>query len=467
MPTLSSGINLALQAVLTHAQAIEIIEHNVANANTPGYRRQSAALVTTAPTPSMGMDSGVGAGQRGTGVTIEKIQRFSLDFFDDRFRTISAQTKSLENQRDLLVQVESTLSETSDDSLLSKMDEFWSGWQRLAADPTNSSLRSAVLINAGELSSAFNQRAQQLTAIRQDQNLAVINRVDEINTIGSQIAGLNAEISKVNSIGEQPNDLMDKRDLLLDRLSQISGAVSYPQENGEVIVSIGGHVLVTGHDALTLKTGPDPDNTDVVRILWEKDSDSFTPRGGEIEGILKVRDDFIPQQISGLNELANKMINQVNSLHQKGFDTTGQPGEALFTGDDAFSIAVNSNITTEKLAVSDAAGISGNNAIAKAISELRYQKILGANTQTMNDYYNAQVTGLGLVVKQAKDGSYQHGLVLDALSAQRESAGGVSLDEEAADLAKYQRAYQAAARVMTTYDEMLDRIINSMGLVGR
>ena len=135
MPTISSGITIALQAVLAHSQALEIIEHNVANASTPGYRRQSALLATAVPSPIIASEHGIGAGQRGGGVTIEKIQRFNLEFFDARYRSVSSEAGNWSAQREVLSQLEPLLAETSDDGLLPKLDQFWAGWQKTRHRP--------------------------------------------------------------------------------------------------------------------------------------------------------------------------------------------------------------------------------------------------------------------------------------------------------------------------------------------
>ena len=128
MPTLTSGISTALQAVLTHSQSLEIIEHNIANASTPGYRRQAPQLTASIPSSINGSDYGIGAGQKGNGVTIERIQRFNLAFFDSRYRAVSAETQNWRAQSEVLNQLELTLSETAEDGLLPKLDQFWAGW---------------------------------------------------------------------------------------------------------------------------------------------------------------------------------------------------------------------------------------------------------------------------------------------------------------------------------------------------
>src|SRR5690242_18996151 len=122
MPTISSGLSIALQAVLMHSRALEVIEHNIADASTPGYRRQSAILTTAIPSPA---DYVRGSGQRGGGVTIEKIQRFNLEFFDTRYRAVSAETRNWDAQSEVLSRVESMLAETTEVGLLPKLDQFW------------------------------------------------------------------------------------------------------------------------------------------------------------------------------------------------------------------------------------------------------------------------------------------------------------------------------------------------------
>lgn len=465
MPTLSGGIHLALQAVLAHAQTIEVIEHNVANANTPGYRRQSAMLSAAVPTPMYAMDHGFGAGQLGSGVIVERIQRFNLDFFDGRYRTVTAESSNWEVQSGILTQIEATLAEVSSDGLLAKLDRFWTAWQNLSADPSNPSLRSNVLEEASFLVGAFNRRADQLNQIRSDQNLAIASRVSEVNGIARQIAGLNKEITRVLSVGEQPNDLLDKRDLLLDRLSALTGGASTLQENGSVIVSVGGHVLVTGNDAVEIKTELEPVSRQ-YKIVWA-DGQSFKATSGELKGLLNVRDELIPRLQQGLDEMAATLAERVNAVHASGYGMDNSTGLNFFTGTGALDMRLNVELTATNLAVASNPDEPGNGLVAAQLAELQGEAMMAGGTQTLAAFYNNQVTQLGFWVQNAKDRSYHNGLVAQALSEQRESVAGVSLDEEAANLVKAQRAYQAAARVMTVYDELLDLIINGMGLAGR
>ena len=466
MPTISSGITIALQAVLTHSQALEIIEHNIANASTPGYRRQSALLTTAVPAPIMASEHGPGAGQRGGGVTIEKIQRFNLEFFDGRYRSVSAETSSWEAQSGILSQLEPMLAETTEDGLLPKLDQFWAGWQKLSTDPTNTSLRSVLLDDAGSLTTALNRRATQIKQLRAEQNVVVADQVNDINSLADQIAQLNGEISRVLSIGEQPNDLMDKRDLALDQLSELTGSVSFLQKNGEAVVSVGGHLLVVGHETFKLHTQPSSADSSVVDVYWS-DNQKLVPPSGKLKGVLEVRDKVMVDQLTGLNTLAGGIINQVNAIHRTGFGLNNATNMDFFTGSNAGDIAVNPLLEAASIATSSGANQAGNSDIASQVASLKMVKGMNAGTATLNEFYNSQRTNLGVITRRASDNSYQHGLVAKALSDQRESVSGVSLDEEAADMARAQKAYQAAARVLTAYDELLDLVINRMGLVGR
>lgn len=465
MPTISSGISVALQAVLTHSQVLEITEHNIANASTKGYRRQSAILTTETPNSINGADHGIGAGQRGNGVTIDRIDRFNLAFFDGRYRAVSAEAQSWEAQSGILSHLESILAENSDDGLLPKLDQFWAGWQALSNEPTSTSLRAIVLDDASALATAFNRRATQITQMRSDQNLAVAGNVEEINSLASQIAQLNGNISRVISVGEQPNDLMDKRDLALDRLAELTGAVSSEQKNGEMLVSVGGHVIVMGQDTFKLEVRTNPADTSVVDAYWN-DGQKLTPPSGELKGTLDVRDRVLVDQLTGLNTMSAGLIAQVNTIHSGGYGLNNATGLNFFNGTDASSITVNSTLDANSIATSSAANQAGNNNIALQITALKTVKGMKAGTATLNDFYNTQITELAVTTKRASDNSYQHGLIVNALGNQRESVVGVSLDEEAANMAKAQKAYQAAARVLTAYDDLLDLVINRMGRVG-
>jgi len=311
------------------------------------------------------------------------------------------------------------------------------------------------------------QRASTLIQLRVDQNAAILQNVSTINETAEQIARLNGDISQVIAFGDQPNDLLDERDRLLDSLSEIAGATSRVQDNGEVTVSIGGHALVVGNQTFSLQTAADPTNDNLDTITWE-DGLAFQAAGGALNGQLRARDSAIPTQQTNLDNLAAALLAQVNAIHQNGYGLNNATGLDFFTGSDALSLRVNAALAdVNNIAAAAQPASPGDGSLAGQIAGIQYTKLMSGGSATLNEFVTDQASALGLAVNQASIQAANHKLVTDSLAEQRESITGVSLDEEAANLIQSQRAYQAASRVITVLDEMLDKVINGMGVVGR
>ena len=474
MSSLFSGINVALRAMLAHQHSIEVIEHNVSNANTPGYHRQETVLTAGIPTTLSSFYNVLTGGQIGTGVVVEKVKRYSYNYFDVRYRNELSDSCRWNLESEVLKQVEVSLDETVGGGLQEKLNEFWNGWQSLSSDPTNTALRIDLYNRATALTDAINNTSNTLHQLQLDQNLSIQQRVEEINTIASQIAVLNGEIAHLQAVYEQPNDLMDKRDVLLDRLSELVGIKSNIQENGEVIVSINGHSLVTGQSAYSLTVSSDPLN---AAINWE-DGQSFTADSGEICALIDVRDSIIPLQKEGLDKLAYNLVKSVNQIHNPpGMPVPDDPpyhdaGMDFFTDisdvtNAAGLIRVNPDMEDFNNIMGASSAYPADGTIARCIANLQSTLISGLDGVTLNDFQINLTSELGLYVQNSVRYAEDRGEIADALRDQRESFIGVSMDEEAANLIKSQRAYEAAARLVTVMDEMLDTVINGMGVVGR
>ncbi|PKO00770.1 MAG: flagellar hook-associated protein FlgK [Chloroflexi bacterium HGW-Chloroflexi-4] len=463
MANLLASINVALTALLSHSQATTVYEHNVANVNTPGYHRQNAK-VTAGPAVSLSNAYyGTGIGQMGSGVYVTAIQRYAVDFYDTRYRLENQEASKWSAESEIVAQLEASLLETSTDGLLPKIEAYFSNWQAASDDPTNTSVRRQLLDSAKELASSINTRYSQIESIRSEQDLRIEQSIQEINLIAENIASLNREISRVMSIGDSPNDLLDARDVALDRLSEIAGATSFKQANGEVSVSINGHILVGGHDTYPLHTEIDPTNENLTRMVWS-DGKEMVPTSGELAGVIEARDTIFEDQRTGLNTLSMMLKDQVNALHFNGYGLDNSTQINFFEGTDAGNFKVNEALEdVSKIALSSAINQPGNNEIGREIFKLRTTGTLNSDTMTFSQYYNDQISKLGLTVLRAKTNARDRSLVAQALISQRESVTGVSLNEEAANIAKSQKAYEAAARVISVIDEMLNTVINGMG----
>jgi flagellar hook-associated protein 1 FlgK len=488
-----SGIQVALQALLSQQQALDITQNNVANANTKGYHRQEAVMKAGFPTRSMAFTNSAGAQNIGTGVYVESIKRFSLDFYDARYRNQLGENSKFNMMSSMLSEVEINLSDTSSDGIAKRMDDFFAGWQTVATDPDISAVRDDLLERTKSMTEAFNNRALRLIQIQQDQNLALTQRVDDINKIATQIGELNSEIGRTQGSSTQPNAQLDERDRLLDQLSQLIGVTSHLQDNGQVLVSLQGHALVLGNRTFALEATPGSTDNTLVQINWAEDPDNTALKekdlGGEVAGILHTRDVVMEDQKKKLNDTVVSLMNRVNAIHRSGFDLDGNPGVDLFVataGQEALSFAVNPAITNSRMiaaATETNAQGDGNNALAisnsmsTAIFPVRVPPITAltpaqdpvyaSGEDSISHFNSSRVTSLALEIRHAKTGAADSNNLLSGMDDQREQVSGVNMDEEAANMVKYQRAYQAAVRLMNTMDAMLEEIVTNLGLVGR
>lgn len=470
MSNLLSGLNTALQTMLANQAAIQTVEHNVANANVPGYHRQEAPMqAARAYAPAGLYTSTTSAGQIGAGVIVDKITRFKQEIFDASFRNQSAQAAYWTEGRDWIGQIENRMGELGDTGLPAQLDAFWAGWRGLESDPTNPTLRAQLLERSNTLATAFNQRTQTLDQMRREMDGSVATLVGQINTAAKRVAQLNGDIGAVQATGQEPNDLMDERDRLIEDLARMTGAESHLQDNGQVLVSIRGQALVVGSKSFDLQAQRDSGAPFLTQISWVDHPEvDFSPPKSQLAAVLDGRDEWIVEQQNGLDALANTLATWVNGRHTAGFDLNGDPGVNFFSGSGAAHIGVNQAIQDDPnlIAAAGSASAPGDGSNAAALANLQFEGEPAGNTVTINDLYHQQITGLGLKLQSADKQAGAHELLIQALEQQRQSVSGVSLDEEAANLVKFQRTYQAAARLMTAVDEMLDRVINGMGRVG-
>ncbi|NPV84672.1 MAG: flagellar hook-associated protein FlgK [Anaerolineae bacterium] len=560
MPSFS-GITIALQAVLAHQQALEVIQHNVANASVPGYHRQEAVLRAGPTQGAPGLQASTLAGKVGTGVILQSIRRYSMDYMDSRYRLEQANLKRYDIETEFLKQVESALMETGTEGINAKLDAFWAGWKAVSTDPESTALRANLLEQGRGLARAFNGRMERLYEIQQDTNLKIIQNVQEINQLAEQVARLNREIGRYANQGMQPNDFLDEQAEYLDRFAELANAKIVREDNGQVMVSIGGHVLVQGISVHKLETVVNGANENMIDIRWEdgqylyrySEDNEYLEKyinSGELAGLFEIRDVIIRDEKDKLNELATTVFTNVNELHRQGFGLddptpvpdyvtypgTGFPpgypyppdnpiGRDFFTLSDvspqsgwlptppyvaappppppvtppldmtkiATLIRVNPELTARDVGAAQDPEVSGDGRIAEALFGLQTAtdtKIYTPNpsydpalynpsdpttfpyldtgiVDNINHHNEDRVAELALTIRRIDTLSVQHKNLVDVMKQQRDSVNGVSLDEEAANMVKYQRSYQASIRMLTTVDEMLDRIINNMGLVGR
>jgi flagellar hook-associated protein 1 len=446
------GLETALRGILAHQRAIDTTGHNIANASTEGYTRQRAELVTT---PAF---ADVPSGQVGTGVDVQQYTRLRDNFIDIQLHAQTMRQGYSAAQQDGLNQVELTLSEPSDTGLSSLFGKYWASWQNLSNAPEDLATRQSLVQTSATLASGLNSLSSQLTTIQTQTTQEQALTVAQVNSIGTQIAALTGSIKAANLAGQQPNDLLDKRDLLIDQLSSlgnvsVSTTAGTAGTLGAIDVTIGGTTLVT----------------DITPTAVALPLASLT--SGKLAGLQAVIDaigDPVTGYLTKLNTLAATLASSTNTQHALGTDLNGNPGGAFFTttpGNEAATIAVDPTLLgNPSLVAASASGQPGDASNALAIAGIqRTPLIAGA---TIDTAYSQLVTQIGSDSQQSTQALSNATSLVDALTNRRQSVSGVSLDEEMAALVRFQRGFQASARALSAMDQMVDELINRTGTVG-
>ncbi|MBE3598861.1 MAG: flagellar hook-associated protein FlgK [Limnochordaceae bacterium] len=492
------GIELARRALFSQQRAMDVASHNIANANNPAYSRQRAEMVATAPYAPPGMMPAGVAGQVGTGVWVQEIVRLRDAFLDGRIRAQNQLAGRWQVRQDVLEQVEKLFNEPSENGVRVAFDRFWESLQELSLHPESVAVREVVLQRGRVLADSIAGVYRELEALRGNLDYSIGLKVDRLNSLSERLAQLNRQIGQVSASGQHPNDLMDERDAILEemsRLAPVQVVIRPPADDSvsgeQVAVSIGGLSLVDGDVFHKLVMGPDTPGGQFNRqIFWEDLSSGLqvTPTGGEIGALLEMRGTrgaspeapttggYLPTLMATFDRWAREFVAAFNDQHTKGWDLDGQPAGPFFTATPtnnppdwyAPTIGLDDGLTAQGIAASASQdGVPGDNGNALLLAALKSQPITGLGDVSPMDYLGAMVGRLGVATQEAQTMTQNQELLVNHLKGVRESISGVSLDEEMADLVRFEHAYGAAARAMTAMDEVLDTLIHRTGLVGR
>jgi flagellar hook-associated protein 1 FlgK len=459
-----SSLSIGASALYAAQRAVEVAAHNVANATNTTYTRQR--LTTQASTPTYGTAGSVGDGDRGTGVTIVSLSRLRDRLADVAYRSEAGTAGASAARSETLTRAESILG-TYGDGAPEALSAFVASWDALSTTPDDSSSRTSVLAAGSRLADALNTASSSLDAVSNEVTLRVGDDVGELNGLLSTVAKLNTSIIKAQTEQREPNDLLDQRDAALDRIAALTGAKIDPQQDGSVtLTTSGGTVLVQGQSAVTLTAS----GTNPVSVTI-----GGTPLtlAGEIGGYVSAATTDLPAYRAQLDAVAVSVRNIMNAAHASGVGSDGTTGLAFFTGSGAADLAVNPALTAAKLGAgllathTNSAGTvvagappgdgSGALSIASALRNTR-----DGNGQNASDLLRAIGSRIGQAATDANRNAKTGAASLTSAQAARASADGVSVDEEMVDLVKYQHSYEAAARVISIADGMLDKLINSM-----
>ncbi|MCF6410147.1 flagellar hook-associated protein FlgK [Pseudalkalibacillus salsuginis] len=502
------GLETSLRGLRTHQSALNTTGHNISNASTPGYSRQRVNFTQTEAFPAPGRNRPQIPGQLGTGVEAGSVQRVRESFLDVQFRGENTKSGYWSARSDALQKMEEIMNEPSDHGLGKTMDRFWQSLQDLAVNPENSGARSVVRERGQALAETFNYLSGSLTSIKEDIKLQIDNSADTISSIAEQINNLNRQIGELEPHGYLPNDLYDKRDLLVDQLSELANVKVKKVDSGgddleiaegkytiELVDDSGKPIgtLVDGEKLNwnKLTVGYEDGKTNTVTLTeYGKDGTptnnnteigSFTSKG-KLLGQMEAHNDVYPDMLSKLDEMAYQFAVEFNKVHSSGYglDPNNVPsqntGELFFdeladTQGSASLIKLHGDITDtgglNNIAASKD-GFSGDGSNALLLSDVKDSKFeFSSGEATVQSFYEGVIGKMAVDTQQANRLMNNSETLKQSVEERRQSVSGVSLDEEMTRMMQFQHAYNAAARNITSIDEMLDRIINGMGRVGR
>jgi flagellar hook-associated protein 1 len=473
------GLELGKRALVAQQAALSTTGHNVSNANTAGYTRQRVEMQATSSITNGGF-------QLGTGVEANKLVRLREEYLDVQLRGENMNLGYWEAKSDTFTKIEELLNEPSDNALAYTLDEFWKGWQDLSNNADSAAARSVVRQRGVAVTETFNHILNSLNVMQNDLKNVVNTKSDEINSVAKQIGSINDQIGRLVPNKHDPNDLYDQRDILVDQLSKLVSVKVTPAANGMVDISVGGGMLVNGRDVKSLTVDYDPASGLVDQTGIKIGGSTIVLESGELLGRIEAfgmvgveSKSIIPSIKDKINNLAMTFANAVNNVHQNGLNLDNINGVsttkvAFFVGTSAQDLKVNPDIMKSlnliAAANEESAGQSstGNGKNALDIANIKMDgslQFLGS-TSTMDDFYRNIIGQIGVDSQEAQRMKDNSEVIVQQVDNRRLSISGVSLDEEMANMIKFQQAYNAAARMVTVMDQCLEKIINGMGRVG-
>jgi flagellar hook-associated protein 1 FlgK len=463
MAGLFDTLSLGSRSLATYRQAIDTTGHNLANVSTPGYTRQRLVIES-----SSNSDSSVGP--MGTGAEATKIVRIQNDQLDRQAQVENSVQAAAETKLDALQQAQAALQEsidrnspsgTSTGGISQGLADFFASVQNLSANVTQDEALVDLKGQAIALATNFNRTDARLADVQSSLNQTVQTQTGQANDLIGQIAKLNSQIiSEEAGSGGIANDLRDSRQLKLEDLSKLVKVDTAEQPNGGMTVMAGGVTLVDGGTVENTLESFDPGNGELqVRAAGQATPLNLT--GGSITGAISVRDNEVAALRNNINSVASTLITQFNQIHAAGFSASGTTGANFFTGTNASDIQLNSDLAAKPALIqtSGSPTASGDNSVARQLSALGSQAQSALDGLTFSARQAQTVATLGQQVSSAQSDVDDQGAISQFVQSQRDSIGGVSVDEEMSNLVMFQKAFEASAKLISMTDEMLTTII--------
>mgnify|MGYP002510955906 FL=1 len=618
-----SGIELGKRSIMAHTQAITTAGHNISNASVDGYSRQRVQMKEFDPLYRPDLERPERAGMIGQGIDVQSVNRVRDEMLDQRIVARQHHESYWDTRSKYYTMLEQIYNEPADISVRTNMDKFWESWQELSMHPENTAARQAVVTRGESLTDSIRSQWENLMGVGNLLNSDINATVEQVNDLTSQIASLNREIVRSKGMGDNPNDLMDRRDLAVDKLSKLINISTDQRDSDEFMVHLDGHILVQGGVAREFALESMLDNNGYQKVVWADTKEDAFISGGKLGALIELRDVDVRNELQSLNTMTMNFVDLVNDVHRNAYGANNVSGLDFFTqqnfvenvngnfdrnGDGEFDhsyifrftgttklnpqeqiglegvmtfssadgltrvpyyptdtveavinrindsnaevkayldrndnlvlkgttaskmenpdfvirhvedsgfflagyagilkgsgaenaydyaqadavnaldnaqfavspvlnpagyVEVNKAIRNDVMSVAsafkDASGNvnAGDSKAASAIASIRNSQVMIGHKRTFDDYFADTVTNVGLKGEQAENNLNSNVAIMNDLRNLRESISGVNIDEELADIIKFQHGYNAAAKFVTVWDSLIDTVINRLGV---
>jgi flagellar hook-associated protein 1 FlgK len=457
-----NGFAIAASGLEADRAAMDTIANNLSNVNTPGYASESPVLTTTAAGDVLGV---------GAGVTVLNVSQANDAVLAADNLAASASAAGSSALQQTLTSIQGIFPEPGANGLSAQLSTFWSSWDAIATNPSETAPRTEVINQAENIATTLNQATAQLTQTSNDTSTEIASNVGQVNTLLGQVAALNQSIVATVASGGQPNSLVDQRNNLVSQLGQDIGITTVGQSDGSLNVYVGGVQLVQGStsDSLTMKSAGSPAT---VSIVSNNTGAAVPVSSGTLAGLLTAVNVSIPGYQSQLNTVANDLASTVNGALGQGYDATGNTDVAAGTGvgpNNSAALFVIGNASGAAATIGVNQAVVGNPALLAAASTSTNGANDGSNAQVLAELgsaaggpdqtYQTFVTNLGSQVQTVTSQAQAQQSLSQSLSASLSSVTGVNTDQQTVDMLGYQQAYQASAKVISTIDQMVQSLL--------
>lgn len=326
-----SGIELGKRSIMAHTDAISTAGHNISNANTEGYSRQRVQMKEFDPLYRPDLERAERAGMIGQGIDVQSINRVRDDMLDQRITAQQNQESYWDTRSKYYTMIEQIYNEPDEVSVRSNMDKFWESWQELSVNPESQAARQAVVTRGESLTDAIKSKWENLMGVGSLLNSDIDSTVKQVNSYANQIAAINAEIVRSRGMGDNPNDLLDRRDLLVDKLSKLVNITTDQRDSDEFMVHVDGRVLVQGGVARNFDLVSLTDNNGYEKLVWADTREDALVSGGTLGALIELRDVDIRNEIQSLNTMTMNFSDLVNDVHRNAYGANNVTGLDFFT----------------------------------------------------------------------------------------------------------------------------------------